>query len=216
MPPHPAPPPPTPVCVSVCFPSVLPLQMHDESPCTCVSSMVYCDGCLSVSFIGGHSPQLESQTPEGSLWNKISKWHTQTQPLLHTYCRQTHAQPHRETASVDSVSPAYLLPLEAVKRERALSAVSSIPGHLFVCWCTIFLCLCKCSPLLPLLLPLLTLLLRPSFSHSLPPRSCSSVCLCEVLSCDDENFCLCLILCKEIMTELLQYLVIEIYIYSIL
>lgn len=159
---------------------------------------------------------IPRSSPEGSLWNRISKWHTQTQPLLHTYCRQTHAQPHTETASVDSVSPAYLLPLEAVKRERALSAVSSIPGHLFVCWCTIFLCLCKCSPLLPLLLPLLTLLLRPSFSLSLPPRSCSSMCLCEVLSCDDENFCLCLILCKEIMTELLQYLVIEIYIYSIL
>lgn len=86
--------------------------------------------------------------------------------------RQTE-QKHKQAPFLESVSSSPVS-VEAVKRDPAVLGPGYIPGHLFVCCCMIFQCLCSCS----------------ASSPPLPGLALFSVSLCEVVSCDDENFSL--------------------------
>lgn len=66
---------PQPLCV--CAPTRVSLQMHDEPPCTCVNSMVYCDGHLSVYFIISRHIYRQSYRHTHSIVTRIQT-HTHT------------------------------------------------------------------------------------------------------------------------------------------
>lgn len=132
------------------------------------SSMVYCDGCLSV-IPSDRFPTIGFQNIWVFLWNKVSKCDT------HNHCSVQTDWTETQTSATPGVrvssSP---VSVEAVKRDPAVLGPGYIPGHLFVCWCMIFQCLCSCS----------------ASSPPLPGLALFSVSLCEVVSCDDENFSL--------------------------
>lgn len=102
----------------------------------------------------------------------MSKWHTQTQPQLHTDIlkRFTHTQPHTETAFMDSVSTAYLFCCE----KRACSVVSRLcPKRatsqvIFLFVGVQYFRVCVSVPPLLLLLHLL-LTLTPLLPFAIPP-----------------------------------------------
>ena len=128
----------------------------------------------------------------GALWNKMSRCaHGDTTTTPHRYNEHTHTHTHTDThiltqtAFIDSVWGLFCFPPKLWKESALLCqgyVCNTQHPRSFVFRLldrTIFVCPCWCPP------P------SPSPSPSVPSsRSCSSMCLCEVFSCDDENFSL--------------------------
>lgn len=218
-PPHPTP--PLSQCVSVfAFPSVFLCRCMTNPPRVRVLAAWSTVMDAYRHILSSWFPTVWIQKRQ---WNKMSKWHTHTQiQTVHTDMNTTHTHIHKHAAFMDSVST-----LEAVKT-KACSVVSWL--HPQRATSQVIFCLLvydisvsvlvyppSSSSLLFFFSSLSLLFFFFFFSHSLPPRSCSSMCLSVKffpvmmkISLSAWTFV------GEIMTELIQYHVIDIYIYSIL